>query len=116
MERTEVVMPKGINKDLSPYELPMEMWSDGNNINFRRMRTNASMGYSNPFALDDTVVHPTFCMYFSDNVDTYLLYVGTDEGGDSHIYKTDGTLAEEIGSVAYPTTRLESWTGCSLAC
>ena len=47
-ERTEVVQPSGIVKDLSPFEMPPNIWSDGDNINFRRGRTNSDAGNSNP--------------------------------------------------------------------
>ena len=105
-------MPKGINRDLSPFELPPEMWSDGNNVNFRRMRTNSTLGYSNPFSLEDAEVSPTYLQYFTDNIDPFWLYCG-DTGTGSRVYKTDGATATEVSTTEFTITRDASWSGCN---
>ena len=102
---TEVTRPSGLNKDLSPFELPPELWSDGENITFRRNRVAKSKGYSNSFDLTDTVIPPTFVMYFTDNTDTFWLY-----GSESEIYKTDGAIATSMAT-GFNATRDHNWTG-----
>lgn len=104
-ERTEIVRPKGINKDLSPYELPADVWSDGENINFRRKRTNKSRGYRNPWALTDSVAPPTYALFFTDADEAFWAYASFDS-----IYKTDGTTAVALGT-GYLADRANPWTG-----
>ena len=108
-ERTEITRPKGINKDLSPYELPPEVWSDGGNINFRRLRTNSSTGYSNAFTLTDTGIQPLYVQYFTDNVDNFWVYVDEDK-----VYKTVGSTADQlIQPVLTATDADTTWSGCN---
>lgn len=109
-QRTEITRPKGINSDLSEFELPPEVWSDGNNINFRRLRTNKTLGYSNPFEVTDLEVFPTYLMPFTDTVDNFWLYASN--APDSRILTTDGELVTEIGT-GYGASREASWTGCN---
>lgn len=104
-QHTEITRPAGINKDLSPFELPPELWSDGENIDFRRNRTSKSKGYSNSFTLTDSVVPPLFVMYFTDNTDTFWLY-----GSEAAIYKTDGSIATEMAT-GFNATRERTWNG-----
>jgi hypothetical protein len=106
-QRTEIVRPKGINKDLSPFELPPEVWSDGLNVNFRRQRTNSSLGYSANFTLADSIISPLHIIYFTDGVDTLWAY-----GNEDKIYGTDGESAVELGT-GYNATREDNWTSCN---
>jgi hypothetical protein len=105
-QRTEVVRPKGINKDLSPYELPMEVWSDGLNIDFRRHRTSKAAGWANTFTAT-LGTPPAFHIYFTDNIDTYWAYASETE-----IWKTQGTTTELLGS-GYNASREFRWNGCN---
>ncbi len=106
-QRTEVPRPAGINKDLSPYEMPPEMWSDGININFRRNRVSKALGYANPFEITDSVINPLYLDYFTDNVDTFWVY-----GSETDIYKTDGQTVVQLGT-GYSAARETNWTGCN---
>ena len=104
-ERTEITRPKGINKDLSPYELPPDVWSDGANVNFRRNRTNKQLGYKNPFTINSTSISPIFLKYFTDNIDTFWLYASEET-----IMKTDGETIATLGT-GFNATRSVNWSG-----
>ena len=41
-EQVTILNPHGINKDISPYELPDDKWSDGNNIHFDKSKQSVS--------------------------------------------------------------------------
>ena len=106
-EKSEITRPKGINKDLSPYELPPDMWSDGINVSFRRNRVSKALGYQNLFELTDTVVQPLYHIYYTDDVDTLWFYAS-----ETDIYRTDGATTASVGT-GYSATRDVSWTGCN---
>ena len=106
-EKSEITRPKGINKDLSPYELPPDMWSDGINVSFRRNRVSKALGYQNFFELTDTVVQPLYHIYYTDDVDTLWFYAS-----ETDIYRTDGATTASVGT-GYSATRDVSWTGCN---
>ena len=105
-QRTEVVQPKGINKDISPYELPPEIWSDGSNINFRRGRTNKQLGYRNAFEIPSTAISPLWLTYFSGDVE-YWVY-----GSETTIMKTTGAVNTTIGT-GFNATRDFNWSSCN---
>jgi hypothetical protein len=118
-QRATVERPKGINKDLSPFELPPEVWTDGDNINFRRSRTNGALGYSSPFSeLTDTVIEPWYIQWFTDDINQFWVYAD-----QTRIYKTDGTDANTIditrldaggpAKIDYNADRFNDWTGCN---
>ena len=90
--RTEVTRPKGINKDLSPYELPPEVWSDGTNITFRRHRTNKVRGYDVVSDLTLSAM-PTFTHYYVFEDNDGFLYAS-----ESEVYTTNGASDSLVGS------------------
>lgn len=49
-KKVEISRPRGVNIDLSPYELPNEIWSAVSNIDFDNHRTNRALGYEAVFA------------------------------------------------------------------
>jgi hypothetical protein len=110
-QRTEAKMTRGINKDLSPFELPIDKWSDGNNVNFRRIRTNSTVGYSNPYTVG-TDINGTFSVHYKLNGVNNWLYAGqvgdTDEGA---IYSTDGNITRKLLDGLHYARDAE-WTGC----
>lgn len=105
--RTEVTRPKGINKDLSPYELPNEVWSDGYNVTFRRHRTNKVRGYASVagFTLS---AKPMYTQYFADGDIDGFLYAS-----EGSIYTTTGFDDTLVGT-GYFASREVSWSGCNL--
>jgi len=106
-QRTEIVAPKGINKDISPYELPPDVWSDGSNINFRRNRTNKQLGYKNPFELQGTSIQPLFLIYFSLGLEPYWVYAS-----ESTVMKTNGSVNTTLAT-GFNATRDFNWSGCN---
>jgi hypothetical protein len=107
-QRTEVTRPKGINKDLSMYELPIEIWSDGRNVSFHRNRTSSLPGYDNVFVLEDTIVNPLYHIWYTDSDgDDFWMYASGVE-----IWKTNGVTANSKG-VGYTASREINWTGCN---
>lgn len=104
-QRTEVTRPHGVNKDLSPYELPLELWSDAGNVSFRRMRTASLKGYENPFQLTDTLVSPLTQKYFTEGTTLYWFYAD-----GANIYRTDGSSSPPIlAGSGYSATREDNW-------
>jgi len=105
-KRLEVTRPKGVISDLSPYELPNDVWSSGNNINFRNFRTNRELGYSQVFP--DLDIAPLFSLFSNvEGVGNWFY------GGLTKIYKTQGTTQTDITKVSgnYTGNFLEGWTG-----
>jgi hypothetical protein len=105
-KRLEIVRPKGVVSDLSPYELPNEVWSAGNNINFRNFRTNREIGYSQVFP--DLDIQPLFALASSISSVTNWFY-----GSTTAIYKTNGTTQSDVTNVsgAYTGSFTKGWTG-----
>jgi hypothetical protein len=107
-EKTEITRPKGINKDLSPYELPPDTWSEGKDISFRRARTSKASGYGNVFYVNDTIGESVYHIYYTNNNRKYWVYAS-----ESQIYSTDGAFVEEIGSGSYTSDSDATWSGCN---
>ena len=105
-KRLEITRPKGINIDLSPYELPNELWSEGINVDFRNFRTNRSLGYRQVFS--NTTVSPLFTVAWTDFNLPYWFYAN-----ETAIYRTEGTTNSDVTrtSGAYTGTYASGWTG-----
>lgn len=105
-QRLEITRPKGINVDLSPYELPNEVWSEGKNINFRNFRTNRELGYSQVFPT--LSITPLFAHPWTDFNLPYWFYAS-----ETAIYRTEGTSQLDVTrlSGAYTGNFNEGWTG-----
>jgi len=88
-DQVKVLNPNGINRDISPYELPDDKWSEGNNVSFTNDRTSMSAGYTAFGA--DLAVEPYWLMPFTTLTDSYWIYAGLD-----NIYKTDGVTNTNI--------------------
>lgn len=106
-KRLEISRPKGINVDLSPYELPNEIWSEGKNINFRNFRTNREVGYSQVFP--DLNIQPLFAIPWTDFNLPYWFYAS-----ETAIYRTEGTSQVDVTRTvggAYTGNFNNGWTG-----
>lgn len=84
--KIEVTRPRGINKDLSPYEMPNELWSEGNNVDFSKSRVNVALGYTPIFETASPSIIPKHAVAFKDGNTDYWFYAG-----DEKIYRTNGT-------------------------
>ena len=106
--RVEITRPKGINVDLSPYELPNDLFSDGKNVTFQNFRTQVSDGYKQVFT--DTTVKPIFMQPWTDFLQEYWFYADEDS-----IFRTQGTTQLNVTrlSGAYNTTLNAGWTGAN---
>ena len=109
-QRLEITRPKGTNSDLSPYELPNDIWSDTSNVNFRNYRTNREVGYDQVFpALS---IQPLFTIPWTDYSTNYWFYAD-----ETSIYRSEGTtqvdVTREVAAVKVPYTADFStgWTG-----
>lgn len=85
-KKIEVTRPRGINSDLSPYEMPNELWSNGNNVDFKGARVNVALGYQRVLTTNPMSAIPKHAVAFKDGSTDYWYYAG-----DTKIYKTDGT-------------------------
>lgn len=85
-KKIEVTRPRGINSDLSPYEMPNELWSNGNNIDFNGARVNVALGYQRVMSNSPLSAIPKHAIDFRDGSTNYWYYAG-----DTKIYRTDGT-------------------------
>lgn len=103
---TEITAPRGINKDLSPYELPPDVWSDGANVNFRRNRTNRQLGYRLLLSYPSTSVKPLFVTYFSAGLEPYWVYAD-----EASVWKTNGTVDTQLAS-GFSASRDDNWSSC----
>jgi len=66
--------PTGINKDISAYELPLEQWSDGNNIQFDNNKTAKVKGHLEVFGTPS--VAPYWLMPFDTISTNSWIYPG----------------------------------------
>ena len=109
-KRLEVSRPKGLNIDLSPYELPNDVWSQAVNVNFRNYRTNREVGFSQVFP--DLNIQPLFVIPWTDYNTQYWFYAD-----ETSVYRTEGTsqldVTREASSVKVPynASLLQGWTG-----
>jgi hypothetical protein len=114
-QRTEIVQPSGIVKDISAFELPPELWSGGDNVNFRRGRTNSDLGNSNPYPALVVGAKPTYLQWFTDDTQSFWIFCGDTEDpapANSQIYKTDGLTVTALAD-GFNNSRAVSWTGCN---
>ena len=90
-KKIEVTRPRGINTDLSPYEMPNELWSNGNNVDFSGARVNVALGYKRVMSNSPLTIIPKHAVAFRDGSTDYWYYAG-----DTKIYKTDGTNHDNV--------------------
>ena len=90
-KKIEVTRPRGINTDLSPYEMPNELWSSGNNVDFKGARVNVALGYQRMMSSSPLNAIPKHAVAFKDGSTDYWYYAG-----DTKIYRTDGTNHDNV--------------------
>ena len=71
-EQVTILNPNGINKDISPYELADDKWSDGNNIHFDNDRTSKVRGHQQVFGTPS--VAPYWLLPFNTITTDYWIY------------------------------------------
>lgn len=109
-DQIKVLNPNGITKDISPYEIPDDQWTDGNNIQFHWNKTYKPHGHKQ--ALGSLSVAPYWLLPFTTPNDSLWIYPSLTK-----IYKTDGTTNTNItrqsgGSDSdYSATAAGGWNG-----
>ena len=108
-KKVEVSRPRGVNIDLSPYELPNEIWSSVSNIDFDNHRTNRALGYEAVFVTP--AVTPIIAVPWTDYTAPYWFYASEDK-----IYRTDGNTNTNVtrqtagSDVDYTGDYEDGWT------
>lgn len=109
MAQSQVTLlnPNGINKDISPYELTNEQWSDGNNIQFDNDKTKKVLGHSQVFGSLSGA--PYWLLHFSTPSVNYWFYPSLTK-----IYRTDGSTHTDVSRTSggnYAATAGHGWNG-----
>ena len=101
----------GINKDISPYELPDTLWSDGNNIQFDNDRTSKVKGHQQVFGTPTGA--PYWLLPFNTITTDYWIYPSLTK-----IYRvsTSGTTTTHSDVTRttggdYAATATDRWNG-----
>ena len=89
MAQSQIVIlnPTGINRDIDSYELPMEQWSDGNNIEFDNDKTAKVLGHQQVFGTP--TVAPYWLLPFDTISTNSWIYPGLTEIYRVHTSGTD---------------------------
>jgi hypothetical protein len=106
LERIEVKNPVGINTSYVSGDLPLEVWSDGNNVSFKNGKAMKASGVSSLFETGGVEVFG-IQPYLSDN--TPYWFVGTDIG----LFRTEGGPFINVSgpSAPYNASADNPWNG-----
>lgn len=106
LQRVEVKNPVGINTSLNSADLPLEAWSDANNVSFKDGKARKAQGYSSVFGTP-----PDNVLFLLNNISSGILY--WYEATDTGIYRTEGTTHVDLSgpSAPYSATEQKGWTG-----
>ena len=97
----------GVVKAISPYDLPPEAWSDGQNVRFHDNKVKKFRGHQSVFG--SPTVAPYFIMYAPNATQSLWLY-----GGLSKVYATDMSTHYDITRTTggdYSATADLKWNG-----
>ena len=99
----------GIVKDINPWQLPPNVWSDGNNVRSEHGSIMKSPGYAEVMATCPIV--PLYITNLNTAADNYWIVAGTAE---IHVFKESNTTWYEITRTVspgdYSATAEENWT------
>ena len=101
----------GIVKDINPWELPPNVWSDGNNVRAEHGAITKSPGYAEVMATCPIV--PLYITNLNTAADNYWIVAGT---AAIHVYKDSNDTWYDItrSSGGYNATAEENWTSTVL--
>ena len=101
----------GIVKDINPWQLPPNVWSDGNNVRAEHGAITKSPGYAEVMATCPIV--PLYITNLNTAADNYWIVAGT---AAIHVYKDSNDTWYNItrSSGAYNATAEENWTSTVL--
>ena len=103
----------GIIKDIDPHDLPLGVWSDGNNVRFRDGRVERISGHTAVYesATPTTEDNTTFILPYFDGTDFKWLLAG-----DEVVYSQTGQSRTEVTRTAgvgdYSADADNRWNGC----
>ena len=95
----------GIIKDVPGHELPLNAYSDGQNVRFNDTYVEKSLGHSSVFTPS---IEPYYLLSMSTTEVFYWIYAGL-----SKIYITEGTNHNDASGTSYVTTVDKGWEGDS---
>jgi len=99
----------GIVKDINPWQLPPNVWSDGNNVRAEHGAITKSPGYAEVMATCPIV--PLYITNLNTTADNYWIVAGTAE---IHVFKDSNSTWYEITRTVspgdYSATAEENWT------
>ena len=101
----------GINKDISPYELPETLWSDGNNVRFDNDRTAKTIGHRQVYGTPSGA--PYWLLRFNTITNDYWIYPSLTKIYRVHTLGTT-TTHEDITRTTggdYTATAEGGWNG-----
>ena len=101
----------GIVKDINPWELPPNVWSDGNNVRSEHGAITKSPGYAEVMATCPIV--PLYITNLNTAADNYWIIGGT---AAIHVFKESNTTWYNITGTSgpYSATAEENWTSTVL--
>ena len=103
----------GIVKDINPWQLPPNVWSDGNNVRAEHGAIMKSPGYAEVMATCPIV--PLYITNLNTTADNYWIVAGTAE---LHVFKDSNSTWYEITRTVspgdYSATAEENWTSTVL--
>ena len=99
----------GIVKDINPWELPPNVWSDGNNVRAEHGAITKSPGYAEVMATCPIV--PLYITNLNTAADNYWIVAGTAE---IHVFKDSNDtwydITRTVSPGDYSATAEENWT------
>jgi hypothetical protein len=108
------INPSGINHDISPAELPPDVWNDGQNVLFENGFTQSAPGWAE--VATGALYNPQYLANVLIGELYYWIYAGLNGAGDAGgIGVTDGVTHWDITPVSLlGVTVAGDWTGGSL--
>ncbi len=107
LPRIEIKNPVGVNKSLSPADLPLNVWSDVRNVRFKDGKASKCQGYEQVF--DST---PTDTLYLLNYVSLSTPFWITATA--TKIYRTEGGPSVDISRLVggdYSADETHQWNG-----
>lgn len=99
------IKAQGIVSDISPYDLPNEVWSGGSNVRFDDIKTLKSLGHSQVFGTPTEA--PYHLLPWTTPTNSFWV-----AGCDGNVYRTVGNgTYTDISKVGGYTAGATSWTG-----
>ena len=101
----------GVIKDVLPYKLPQNAFSDGQNVRFYENSVEKFLGHTNAFSgeIESPIVQPHWITSIRQGSDMYVVYAG-----ENKIYATEGSTHYDMTRAVggdYSMSATKGWTG-----